>query len=257
MKKIFTSFLGFIQRLAKFATSHYLLLSLLFFVGLELMMSFQQWIMGVAVVLLLLISYGIFLVRWEERGRFNLTQTVLPVLTAMGLAGFSLFIPLTPLIHMYYVLAAVVFFLLLRHGAKQAFPTWNWIITVLVFFLNTAVVLGLRYHLFLPLLLTLVFIFLASFLLLLQALRRVLPGLLKGVLLSLGVAMVLTQLAWVLQFLPIHFLVQAGVIVVFYYVLFHLIRIGYEGKSGRHEITEYVILGTAALLLLLLTARWI
>jgi len=236
--------------------SHYLLLALLFFVGLELITSFHRWIVVLAVILLALIAYGIVLVRLEEDRPFTLLQPVLPVLAAVGLTGFSFFLPTSPLLHLYYVLAALVFFWLLKHGAKQAYPTWNWTISTIIFFLDMAVILGLRSNLFMPVLLTLGLISVASFLISLQALwRAAIPA--AAVLLALVVALVLTQISWVLQFSPAHFLIQAGILVVLYYVLFHLLSLSLQRQLRREDITEYAVVGVVALVVLLATARWI
>lgn len=238
-------------------SSHYVLLALLFFAGLELIVVFHRWLWLTAVVLLALLAYGVYLVRVEERGRFHPTQAILPLLAATGLTGFTLFLPATGIRHLYFAIASLLFFWLLRHGARQAYPTWNWTISTLTLLLNTAVILGLRFHLYLPLLFTLIMLFVVSFLISAQALRRVANGALQTTLLSLSLALALTELAWTLQFLPVHFLVQAGTIVVTYYVFFHTVSLSLERKLARAHLVEYAVLGAATLAVLLVTARWI
>ncbi len=240
-----------------FPSSHYVLLSLLFFILLELVTVFHRWIWLFIAILLVLMIYGIVLVRIEERGRFKPTQTILPLVTASGLTGFTLFIPLTSLVHLYFALSALIFFLLLRHGARLAYPTWNWLISTVVLFLNVAVALGIRFHLYLPVVATLILVFIVSWLVSVQALRRVAASLSHAMLLAVALGLVLTQLAWTLQFLPIHFMIQAGVIVIVYYVLFHLLSRSLEGELRREHVVEYAALGSFALLILLATARWI
>lgn len=237
-------------------SSHYLLLALLFFAGLELISVFHHWIIALSLILLALITYGIFLIRYEERPGFHPLQSILPGLTAGGLIGFSLFLPTNNFLHLYDISAAFVLFWLLKHGARQAYPTWNWSLATLILFLNLAVILGLHFHLFLPLWFTLALTGLVIFLISLQGLYRV-AQLPTAVLLSLGLALALTQLAWVLQFLSIHFLIQSGVILVFFYVYFHLLELSLEQKIRRRDIIEYAALGIACLALTLLTARWI
>lgn len=237
--------------------SHYVLVALFFFAGLELINAIHQWIVVPFVILLLLTTYGIALVRWEEGGSFLPSQSVLPVLMATGLAGFSLFLPLSPWLHVYYAASAGALFLLLKHGARQAYPTWNWVLSTAVLFFNCAVILGLRFHLYMSVLLTLGLLFAVVFLIAFQAIRRAAPSAMNTLLLSLGVALALTQLAWVLQFLPLGYIVQAGVILVFYYVFFHLLNTSFERPLNLKDGAEYAVLGSAALLLLLLTTQWI
>ena len=238
-------------------SSHYALLSLLFFAGLELIAGFHRWIWALSAILLALLAYGVILVRTEEAHRFHPTQAILPILTAAGLTGFSLFLPNTAIRHIYFVVAALVFFWLLKNAAKQAYPTWNWAITLLVLFLNMAVILGIRFHLFLPIMFVLTVTFAISFLLSAQAIRRLASSIAHTLLISLSLGLVVTEVVWVLQFLPLHFLVQAGIIVVVYYVFFHIISLSLENQLERRQVTEYAVLGTATLLLLLLSARWI
>ena len=190
-----------------FPASHYSLLALLFFVGLELISAFHQSISILAIVLLALVSYGIVLVRYEEKSDFRLLQSILPILAAFGLTGFSLFLPITLLIHIYHALAGLILFWLLKHAAKQAYPTWNWTLSLLVLFLNISVLLGLRFYLFTNLLLVLCLVFAIIFLISLQALSRVIPRTALLLLIALALVFVLTQIISVMQLLPHHFLV--------------------------------------------------
>jgi len=240
-----------------FPSSHYALLSILFFIGLELIIVFHSWIWLFTAILLALMVYGIVLVRIEERGRFKPTQVILPLVTASGLTGFTLFLPLNSLIHLYFAASAVIFFVLLRHGARLAYPTWNWLISTIVLFLNIAVALGIRSNLYLGVLTTLLIVFLVSWLVGTQALRRVASSLAHTLLLGAALGLVLTQLTWVILFLPIHFLIQAGIVVVVYYVLFHILSMSLEGRLRRKHIVEYAVLGGIALLSLLVSARWV
>lgn len=238
--------------------SHYALLALLFFAGLELMILFQRWIFPFVSVLFVLLAVGVLLVRIEEQGRFRTTQIILPLLAVAGFIGFAAFLPANGWLHAYFVLASLLLFWLLKHGAKVAYPTWNWTLATIVLFLDTATVLGLRFHLYdsMPLLAVLSLIFTVCFLIYYQGQRRVVKLRSDAALTALAVALVLTELAWVLQFLPLHYVVQAGVLVSLYYVFFHLISVSYERLVTRKDVVEYMVVGTCALLLILSTAQW-
>lgn len=236
--------------------SHYLLLATVFFVGFELIFAFHQWAVLLAFVLLAVVAAGIILVRTEEQGKFHPMQTILPILATTGLTAFALFLPTVPIIHLYFLASAAILFFLLKHGARQAYPTWNWVISTLILFLNVAAVSGWRFHLYAPLLYALPLICAIVFLISLQALSRIIPSTAETTLLSAATGFVLTEVAWTLQFLPLHYLVQSGVIVALYYVCFHLISLSYERAITRKDVLEYSLVGLAALLLVLMTAQW-
>lgn len=236
--------------------SHYVLLSLLFFAGLEMLLVFHRWILLAAAILLALMALGIVLVRSEESHGFHPTQAILPFLAAVGLTGFSLFVPTTALIHLHFALASLVFFLLLKYGVRKAYPTWNWAISHLVLFLNLALLLGTHYHLYIPLVVTLGAAFGLIALISFQATYRLTKRIAEAVLLAGAIGFVLSQVVWVLQFLPLHFFIQAGFITALYYVAFHLLEISYDRKLTRKDVIEYAALGALALTVILATARW-
>lgn len=238
-------------------SSHYLLLAALFFVGLELVGAFHQWLIPATAILLAVVIYGIFLIRHEEAGRFRLVQLILPALGAGGLTGLAFFLPRTELLHGYFLLASFVFYGLVRHGARQAYPTWNWMISLLVLFVNVAIILGIRFHLYVSISATLMALFTVIFLLSYQALYRVAASAQSAVVLSLGLSLVMTQIAWTLQFLPLFWLIQSGILVTFYYVFFYSVALSLEGHLTRQRLLEYGSLSLIALLILLFSARWL
>ncbi len=239
-----------------FPDSHYALLSLLFFAGLEITFAQQRWLVPLLGIFFVLLAIGIMLVRIEERGRFGFMQAILPCLAVIGLTSFGLFLPSTPYLHLYFMVASLILFWLLRYGAKKAYPTWNWTLSIIVFFVDTASILGLRFHLYIPVIVVLAVIFIVSFLISLQAIRRVSPFFSDAMLIAIAMSLALTQLAWTLQFLPVHYVVQAGVLVAFYYVFFHLISVSYERRLTRQDIIEYCTVAALSLALILLNARW-
>ena len=238
------------------AVSHYLLLALLFLVGLELFSLFTNWIIFMAASLMLVMFAGVALVRVEEQGAFRPIQMILPALTAAGLTGFTLFLPKTSGLHAYFVLAALVFYWLLKHGARSAFPTWNWTLTMVVVFIDTAVILGLRAHLYWGMVWILLGIFSVSFLASIQALRRVTSTWWETLLPALALSLCLTEMGWVMQFWSIHFIAQAGIIVAAYYVAFNLLSLSFERRLTKADVTEYGAVGTVGLGILLFTAKW-
>lgn len=240
-----------------FPASHYVLLSGLFVVGLELIFTLQRWVTLVAVVVVTVVTLGVILVRLEEGGRFGLVHSILPILATTGLVGFAFLLPTTPVLHLYILVAGLIFFFLLKHGAREAYPIWNWTLSLAIYFLNIAFILGLRFHLYIPVLLVLLLVLVISSLMIVQALRRVTQTANELVLPTLTMALVLTEVAWVLQFLPSHYLVQAAVVAILYYVIFNLVSLSYTRKLKRHDIIEYIGVGVVASLLILVSTRWL
>jgi hypothetical protein len=242
--------------LSLFPSSHYALVALLFFFGLELIYGFHRAIPVFVIGLFAVIVLGVVIVRAEEGQGFHPTQYILPIFAVAGLLGYSLFLTTNLWLHAFFVIAAVFLFLLLKHGARQAYPTWNWVLSHIVLFLTLAVIFGWRYHLYTPVLAVLALSLLSIFFISLQSLQRVAPLFLDAVLLALAISFVLTQITWLLLFLPLHFIVQAGIILILYYILFHLISQAYEKGFKRRDVVEYLLVGACALFLILITAQW-
>lgn len=239
-----------------FPSSHYVLLSLFLFIGLELLFVVHQWLFILLFILLTVLIVGIFLIRHEEGEQFHPTQTILPTLAAFGFAAFAVYLPLTAFIHMYFLLCAVAFFFILKYGAKQAWPTWNAIISVAVLTTVIAPIIGWRFTLYTPVWIILLLVFPAIACMAFQSLLRYTNNAAEAGLISLIIAFVLSELTWLLQFLPLHFVVQSGCIVAAYYGIMQTITAAYDGILNRKLAIEYGVVGTIATALLLLTARW-
>lgn len=239
-----------------FPSSHYALLSLFLFIGLELLFVVHRWLFVLLFILLAILAIGIILIRTEEGDQFHPTQMILPSLAAFGFAAFAIYLPLTAFIHLYFIMCAVAFFCILKYGAKQAWPTWNAIISIAVLSTVIAPIIGWRFTLYTPVWLVLLLLFPAIALMAFQSLLRYTPNVGEAGLISLIIAFVLSQMTWVLQFLPLHFVVQSGCIVTAYYGLLQVVSAAYEGTLTRKLAIEYGIVGSIAILLLLLTARW-
>jgi len=239
-----------------YPSSHYALLSLFFFAGMEVSVALRRWVVLIISIILAVTVVGIILIRAEEGKKFHPTQTILPALAAFSTAAFALFLPTGLVLHAYFVATSILFFYILKHGAKQAYPTWNWVISMVVVFATLAAILGWRFNIYLPVIFVLALVFASTVLLSLQSMVRYAQWLAEAWLISLSVGLAVTELVWVLQFLPLHFMVQAGVAVTVFYVISQLITTSYERQLSRTDFYEYLGLGAATLLILLSTARW-
>ena len=241
-----------------FPSSHYALLSLFFFAGLELLLVFHAWLFVWIGALLVILFMGIALIKVEEGSGFHISQVILPSLAAGGFSAFGLFLPSTIWLHVYFAVCALIFFYILKHGAKQAWPTWNWVISLFVLFASVAALLGWRYYVYAPIVIVIGALALIVVLIAFQSLRRYTATSQEAWLLSLSMAFVIGEITWVLQFLPLHYIVETGIVSAVYYIMFRLIISTIEdGVLEAREIVEHAVVGVSALAMLLITAQWI
>lgn len=242
---------------------HYVLLALFFFGGIELIFFIHRFIPLLVALLAMIVVAGVALLKAEEGVRFRLAAAVLPALAVSGTVSFSLFLPVTALVHLFMVLSALLLYFLLTWGAREAYPAWNWTLALVLFFLNAASSLGWRYYLYIPILVLLILIAVISGLTLWQGWRRLnapkgqarLPAG-QAIAVAAGGALVLTEVAWTLQFLPLHYLIQASILTAGYYLMFNLTRISLKRPLRRSDLFEYGMVGVVALFIVLLLARW-
>lgn len=237
--------------------SHYVLLALLFFAGLEITFALQQFILPALTIMFGLMTVGVVLIRQEESADFHFTQAILPILAAVGLTTFALFLPASPLLHLYFAMAGLMLYFLLRFAARQAYPTWNWGLSAGTLFVDVAAVLGWHFHVALSLVAALFLVWLIIFLLAWQAMRRIPGGEGQALLLALATSFSLTELTWVLQFTPLHFFVQAGVVLIAYYMVFQVMSQSFTRALTRRDVLEYTVVAGVALTILLASAQWI
>lgn len=237
--------------------SHRVLVALLFFVGLEVTFALQRWVVVSLLTLFALMTAGVVFIRREESDDFHFTQAFLPIFAALGLTAFALFLPASPLLHLYFLAASITFYFLLQFAARKAYPTWNWGISAVVLFVDLAAILGWHFHLAQSLLLALGLAWLTAFLLAWQALIRIPGARQESLLLALCLGFVVTEVVWVLQFTPLHFFIQAGVALSVYYLVFQALARSFEKSLTRREVLEYAILGGTALSILLFSVQWV
>lgn len=238
------------------ALSHPLLLSLFFFAGLEIAFAFQRLVIWVMVTLVGVIIFGIAFLRYEEIGRFRPYQMILPGIAVIALTSFTLFLPVNAWLHIYMAAAAACLYLVLTHGARQAYPTWNLIISLIILLIALASILGSRFHLYIPIMLALTLAFAVTTLTVAQTMVRYRSSSPEAWLLSCVLGLTAAQTIWVLQFLPLHFMVQAGVVLSILYAGSGLAAAQAEHGLTRQVVLQHVGLSITAMAALLLTARW-
>src|SRR3989344_5330667 len=151
----------------------------------------------------------------------------------------------------------ILFFFILKYGAKQAWPTWNMSLSLVALFACVATVIGWRYYLYSPVGYMLAILYPIIGLTTFQSLVRYAHTLYETALLSLAVAFVLIEIIWILQFLPLHFVVETGFIVSLYYAALQIIGAAYEKRLSRKLLLELMLASALGVAILLSTARWI
>ncbi len=242
--------------LTLFPSSHYALLSLFLFIGLELLFVIHRWLFLLFFIFLAILIIGIALIRSEEGKHFHPTQMILPALAAFGFGALAIYLPITGYLHAYFFVCAVLFFFILKYGAKKAFPTWNMTISLAVLFTVIVPAIGWRFTLYTPVWVMLGLLFPIITLMAFQSLLRYTRTTGEAGIVALTLGFILTETAWILQFLSLHFIVQAGFIVALYHTAMQLVLLSIEGRITRRTIIEHSLVGIAAIALLVATANW-
>lgn len=236
--------------------SHPLLLSVFFFAGLEIAFSFQQFLVPTIAVLILVVFLGVGLVRYEELGFFRPYQMILPVIATLAFSGFALFLPKNAWLDVYSVVCGVCMYLILTHGAKHAYPTWNMVLSLIVLLLSLAGILGSRFHLYIPVPIAVGVAFFVTTVMCAQTLVRYEKSPAEAWLMASILGLIVSETIWVLQFLPLHFMVQAGVVLSILYSGYGLAIARTEHNLTKQTALQHISLSVIALAALLLTARW-
>ena len=223
---------------------------------MEIAFALQQLIIPSILVLIAISAAGVVLIRYEELGTFRPYQSLLPILAVIGLSAFALFQPFSIWLHGYIIASSITLYFILAHSAKHAYPTWNTAATLVVLFSIFGAILGSRFHLYIPIPIILPIMFASVTLMAVQGLIRRLPSAAESWQLASIIGFVITQTTWVLQFLPIHFYVQSGVLLTFYYALFGIVATVYERGLTRKSVFEYLGYSGLAFIALLVSARW-
>ncbi|OGY37205.1 MAG: hypothetical protein A3E36_01230 [Candidatus Andersenbacteria bacterium RIFCSPHIGHO2_12_FULL_45_11b] len=224
---------------------------------MELWFALGKWPIILFCIILTVLIIGIILIRSEEGELFHPTQAILPTLAAFGFTAFAIYLPQSLFLHAYFAGCAAIFFFILKYGAKQAWPTWNMSLSLVALFACVATVIGWRYYLYSPVGYMLAILYPIIGLTTFQSLVRYAHTLYETALLSLAVAFVLIEIIWILQFLPLHFVVETGFIVSLYYAALQIIGAAYEKRLSRKLLLELMLASALGVAILLSTARWI
>jgi len=240
----------------QFSDNISLVLSVLFFMGLEFLTvtwSFYWYYFGLIVFLVIV---GTLLTQREDVKARGPHVMILPLSYIGSVFLFHLYVSQGLLQQAFIVLATLGFYFLVARGIEWAFPTWNWFFTSVTFFLFTAGAYGLRFHLQFPLWAVILLVGVITFLLSYHVLVRAELPTSASVFWSFLLALIMSEFLGGFAFLPISYLVVSGSLFVLFYVAIHLLQRHLYKELSRRFAMEYMIFGLVAISIILLTARW-
>lgn len=233
-----------------------LLLTLLFFVFLEILTIRLPFYWGYFSLFAVLLTIGTLLVQREDIRIRGIYVAILPLAFIGSVFLFNLFVTQGASQQTFITLATIGFFFLVARGIEWAFPTWNWFFTSLTFFLFTAGAYGLRFHLRISLAIVLLMVGGITFLLSLHVLGRALISKSGVFFWSILLTLLMSEFLGVFSFLPLSYLVVSGVLFVIFYVAIHLLQSHIYATLTSKIAAEYLIFGVVAISIILGTARW-
>ena len=233
-----------------------LTLTVIFFVGLEALTAVTSVYWPLFSAFMALLVVGTILTLREDVRTRGPHVLILPLAYVGSVFLFHLFVSRGLFQQLFIALATVGLFLLVARGIEWAFPTWNWFFTTGTFFLFTAGMYGLHFHLHFPLWAVVLSVGAVTFLLSLHVLGRASLSSPRRMFWSALLTLLMSELLGAFAFLPLSYLVVSGTVFVAFYVTLHLLqRYLYDHLTPR-LVREYLLLGLVAVGLILSTARW-
>lgn len=233
-----------------------LVLSVLFFLGLEFLTiawSFFWYFYG---IIAFLIIVGTLLTQREDIRARGPHVMILPLSYIGSVFLFHLYVSQGTLQQVFIVLTTFGFYFLVARGIEWAFPTWNWFFTSVTFFLFTAGAYGLRFYLQFPLWAVVLIVGVITFLLSYHVLARAELPTSANVFWSFLLALIMSEFLGGFAFLPLSYLVVSGSLFVLFYVAIHVLQQHLYKELTKKFATEYIAFGAVAISIILLTARW-
>lgn len=226
------------------------------FVGLEALTVVRSSYWPIfAGLLCLLLAGTLFVLREDLRAR-GPHVAILPLAYVMSVLLFHLLVARGFLQQAFIGASTIGFLLLVARATEWAYPTWTWFFTSVTFFLFTAGMYGLTFHLRFPLWATAAAVGLLTGLLTYHVVGRALPRFAARLFWSLVLALLILEAIAVFAFFPLAHVAVAGVLFVVFYLLLHLLQHALYQRLTRALVVEYVGIAAFSIGVILLTAEW-
>ncbi|TSC63935.1 MAG: Uncharacterized protein G01um1014106_330 [Parcubacteria group bacterium Gr01-1014_106] len=226
------------------------------FLGLEMLTITTQFTWPLFAIFLAFLLTGTLIALREELRSRGVHVAILPLAYIVSVFLFHLFVSRGLFQQLFIVGSTIGFLFLIARATEWAYPTWTWLFTSVTFFLWTAGLYGLTFHLRFPLWATALGIGLMTGFLTYHVVGRVEQTVRLRLFWSAVLALLILELLVVLAFLPVTYTVVGGVLFVVFYLLLHLLQHYLYRQLTQQMITEYVSLAALAIFIILLTAEW-
>ncbi len=233
-----------------------LVLTAVFFVGLEAITMVSEWYWPLFTTCMILLVVGTLIAQMHEVRARGWHVLSLPLAYIGSVFLFHLFISRGIFQHIFILLATIGFFLLVARGIEWAYPTWNWFFTSATFFLFTAGMNGLSFHLRFPLWAVVLSVGTLTFLLSAHVIGRANISLRRWLFWNMLLTLLVSEILIALALLPLSYLVVSGTLFVVFYVVLHLLQRYLYDRLTPRLVSEYIVLTSVAVSLMLGTARW-
>ena len=245
-----------------------LLIPLLVILLQEMYFFYPRLIYLTAVLAILLIFFAV----WQFGGASKIDSQwwnylILPAIMTLAVMAYSVFISHKLIIQLLFISNLVFLYLYLRHLyyylfnplAYEAFSLENIssYVNWLIFFLLAATLYGLESFLNLSIFWLALIIISAAALLVYQIIWVNKIELMVGLPYILLSCLILVELFWSISFLPFNYNIAGLSLAICYYVIIGLVKNHLFNKLDAAKVKMYLILGSASLFLVLLTARWV
>lgn len=231
-------------------------LAVVLFIGLEGLTIVSRFYWPIFIGLFLVLLVGTLVALREDLKARGPHVAILPITYIGSVLLFHLFVSNGILQHLFILASTGGFLLLIARATEWAYPTWTWLFTSLTFFLFTAGVSGLAFHLRFPLWAAGVSIGILTGLLTYHVVGRAFPQLSKRLFWSALLSFLMVELLIVFAFFPLAYPVVGGVLFVAFYLFLHLLQRHVYDHLTRRVVLEYLGFALLGIVLILATAEW-
>jgi len=232
---------------------------------------FFFWPQTIYIILVLGVLLFLFIIRQftnvsgARKGRSQFI--ILPSIFFISLVTFSTLIPSKIFVQFLFLINIIfqylyfrsVYYYFIKTDFYHNYPLENISAygNFLTFYFTASSVYGLQSFLDAPIWLLMIIFLFVIFLIFYQIISINNIDLRQGIFYILLACLVLIELAWSASFLPLSYYILGLALAIFYYMLIGLLRFYLLNKLDRKIIKMYLFFGSASILIVLFTARWL
>lgn len=258
---IFQTFRRFIARYREKSRS---VIPLVFIIGSELAIlnPFHYVLFSVITFLLMVVLFGLLVDKSFKAWPLFIT----PFFLFTGSLSFLVLLKVTIVSHIVLGIGTLFLFLYQVHVynllyEKEKYQRFSLInlsayINIYSLFLFASALFGMQLFMNIPIWVSALIIFIATFLLTKHHLWVLRIPKRKGVLYSTMMGLLALELYWAISFFSVHFLVNGVLLTIMYYLASIIMRETLDDGKKISEFTKHIVFAICSIILLLLTAQW-